>query len=92
MKRQNRNNATIGYFLPLFFILFSNPLQAQETKRLWTETDRKYLVENMRRTRDELIKETETLTSAQWSFQESPDRWSNAPLSISDKKLIFNNL
>ena len=78
MKRQNRNNATIGYFLPLFFILFSNPLQAQETKRLWTETDRKYLVENMRRTRDELTKETENLTAAQWSFQESPDRWSIA--------------
>ena len=78
MKRQNRNNTVIGYFLSLFFIFFSNPLQAQETKRLWTETDRKYLVENMRRTRDELIKETENLTSAQWSFQESPDRWSIA--------------
>lgn len=49
--------------------------QAQET-RLWTETDRKYLTENLTRSRDELIKETKGLTKAQWSFKESPDRWS----------------
>lgn len=42
----------------------------------WTEKDRNYLVSNLIRTRDSLIKETENLTEAQWNFKESPDRWS----------------
>ena len=48
---------------------------AQNTK-LWTEADRKYLQENLIRSRDELIKETTGLSKKQWSFKESPDRWS----------------
>lgn len=44
----------------------------------WTDADRQYTVENLTRTRDELIRETANLTAAQWSFQESPDRWSIA--------------
>lgn len=43
---------------------------------LWTESDKKYLLENLIRSRDELIKETEGLTEKQWNFKESPDRWS----------------
>lgn len=50
-------------------------VRAQDMK-LWTETDRKYLVDNLTRSRDELIKETQGLTKAQWEFKESPDRWS----------------
>lgn len=46
------------------------------SQKLWTETDRKYLVDNLQRTRDALIKETENLTEVQWNFKESPDRWS----------------
>lgn len=42
----------------------------------WTETDRKYLLENLIRSRDELIKETEGLSKKQWNFKESDDRWS----------------
>lgn len=42
----------------------------------WTETDRKYIVENLVRTRDALIRETENLTDEQWNFKEAPDRWS----------------
>lgn len=48
---------------------------AQDAK-LWTEADRKYLLENLIRSRDELIKETEGLSKKQWTFKESPDRWS----------------
>jgi hypothetical protein len=44
--------------------------------RYWTETDRKYLVDNLTRSRDEIIAETKGLSKAQWSFRESPDRWS----------------
>jgi hypothetical protein len=50
-------------------------LAAQQPK-LWTETDRKYLFDNLTRSRDELIKETKGLTQAQSEFKESPDRWS----------------
>lgn len=49
--------------------------QAQEAK-LWTEADRKYLLENLIRSRDELIRETNGLTTEQWQFKESPERWS----------------
>ena len=48
---------------------------AQETK-LWTEADRKYLLDNLTRSRDELIRETKGLSLAQWNFKESPERWS----------------
>lgn len=48
---------------------------AQELK-LWTESDRKYLVDNLTRSRDELVKETEKLSEKQGKFKESPDRWS----------------
>jgi hypothetical protein len=46
------------------------------SQKSWTETDRKYLVDNLARTRDALSKETENLTDAQWNFKESSDRWS----------------
>lgn len=49
--------------------------RAQEAK-LWTEADRKYLLENLVRSRDELVRETTGLSKKQWSFKESPDRWS----------------
>ena len=48
---------------------------AQEAKQ-WSETDRKYLLDNLIRSRDELIRETNGLTNEQWHFKESPDRWS----------------
>ncbi|WP_128546559.1 DinB family protein [Larkinella soli] len=49
---------------------------AQAPQKLWTETDRKYTVDQLKRTRDALVAETENLTPAQWAFHESPDRWS----------------
>jgi hypothetical protein len=57
------------------WILVCISATAQDPKR-WTETDRKYLLENLIRSRDELLKETQGLTKAQWEFKESPDRWS----------------
>jgi hypothetical protein len=56
-----------------FCLLLSGNLLSQ---KLWTETDRKYLLDSLIITRDALIKETENLTEAQWNFKESPDRWS----------------
>jgi hypothetical protein len=46
------------------------------TVPVWTEADRKYLLDNLVRSKQELIDETKNLTRAQWNFKESPDRWS----------------
>ncbi|HEV8503885.1 MAG TPA: hypothetical protein VGQ53_00745, partial [Chitinophagaceae bacterium] len=46
------------------------------SQMLWTDGDRKYLAENLARTRDSLIRETKNLTEAQWNFKESADRGS----------------
>src|SRR5690606_37387825 len=41
-----------------------------------TEADKKYLLENLIRSKQELTDETKNLTKAQWSFKENPDEWS----------------
>jgi len=43
---------------------------------VWTEADRAYLVENLIRSKEAILAETNNLTKAQWNFKESPDRWS----------------
>jgi DinB superfamily len=58
-----------------FFINAVLTATAQETK-LWTESDRNYLVDNLVRTRELIIKETADLTKQQWDYKESPDKWS----------------
>lgn len=42
---------------------------------VWTEADRKYLLDNLIRSKQEIIDETKNLTKEQWNFKESPDRW-----------------
>lgn len=42
----------------------------------FTDADRHWLSDSLKATRDQLIKETENLSDAQWNFKESPDRWS----------------
>lgn len=42
---------------------------------VWTEADRKYLLDNLIRSKEEIIRETMNLTKEQWNFKESPDRW-----------------
>jgi hypothetical protein len=63
----------------IFYSLMSSiimiPCLAQQAKT-WSNDDRKYLVENLSRTRDSIIKETKNLSQAQWNFKESPGRWS----------------
>lgn len=43
---------------------------------VWTEADRKFLLDNLTRSKEEIIAETKNLTKEQWNFKESPDRWS----------------
>ena len=45
------------------------------TVPIWTEADRKYLLDNLIRSKHEIIEETKNLTREQWNFKESPDRW-----------------
>jgi len=47
-------------------------------QKLWTENDRQYLLDHLKKTTDALEKETTGLTEAQWHFKESPGRWSIA--------------
>ena len=63
----------VAFSLLAIFLAFQG--YAQETK-LWSEADRKYLLDNLTRSREELIKETKGLTKEQWNFKESADRWS----------------
>lgn len=42
---------------------------------VWTDSDKKYLLDNLIRSREEIMKETKSLTKAQWAFKESPERW-----------------
>jgi hypothetical protein len=43
---------------------------------VWTEADRKYLLDNLIRSKEEILAETKNLTKEQWNFKESPERWS----------------
>jgi len=47
-----------------------------QTKRLWTESDRDFLVSHLERTKKEIINETQNLTLRQWSFREDSAKWS----------------
>ncbi len=60
------------------FILSKGQTKTNESSKVpvWTEADRKYLVDNLVRSKQEIIEETKNLTKEQWNFKESPDRWS----------------
>lgn len=59
----------------LLFGLWGQKNTLAQTK-LWTKADRQYTVNNLKRTRDLVVQETEQLSPEQWRFKESPDRWS----------------
>ncbi len=46
------------------------------TSPVWTETDRQYLLDNLIKLREELLRETKDLTEEQWNFKASADGWS----------------
>ena len=60
-----------------FLVLGKGQTQASQnsTAPVWTEADKKYLLDNLIRSQEEIIAETKNLTKEQWSFKESPDRW-----------------
>ena len=63
----------------LLFVATGIVLSVTTTAQLllnWTEQDRTYLVTELTRSRDELIREIKGLSEKQWNFRESPERWS----------------
>jgi hypothetical protein len=63
-------------FLTLLTITLIACYATAQTTKLWTENDRQYLIDNLTRSYNKVIKETQNLTPQQWSFKETPDRWS----------------
>src|SRR6185369_13656402 len=64
-------------FVLLCFISSEGQTNSSPSKApIWTEADRKFLLDNLVRSKQELIDETKGLTEKQWNFKESPDRWS----------------
>ena len=71
------------FLIVLTFVFGTTGLSIAQTKTeststlpVWTEADRKYLLDNLIRSKEEIIAETKNLTKEQWNFKESPDRWS----------------
>lgn len=62
--------------IPLLLLSFF----AHTQNKHWSEADRQYQLQNFKRTRDSLVKETANLTDDQWHFKESPERWSIAEI------------
>lgn len=56
-------------------ILFVTTTCYSQPKNIWTEVDRKFLIENLERTKLEIIKQTKDLTSEQWAFKEDSTKW-----------------
>jgi len=56
-------------------ILFVTTTCYSQTKSIWTEADRKFLIDNLERTKLEIIKQTKSLTSEQWAFKEDSIKW-----------------
>lgn len=71
----NFRNAKASMLLFVGCAIMSVTTVAQ-TEMAWIEADRQNLLQNLTRSRDELIAETKGLTKAQAEFKESADRWS----------------
>jgi hypothetical protein len=63
-----------------FFSLLHLGYLSNAQSKGWSETDRQYQLQNFKRTRDALVKETINLSDEQWHFKEAPDRWSIAEI------------
>jgi len=67
---------TIKHTLFFLLIICISHVSYSQNKALWTESDRDFLVKNLERTKQEIMKETRELTVEQWSFKEDTSKWS----------------
>ncbi len=56
-------------------LLFAAINSYSQAKRIWTEADRSFLIENLERTKLEIISQTNNLTAEQWAFKEDSTKW-----------------
>lgn len=61
-----------------FIILLSFYACEKEATRIWSETDREYLITNLRASYSDLLAEIYEMNESQWHFQENVARWSTA--------------
>lgn len=47
-----------------------------QARKIWTETDRNFLVENLERSKRQIVAATQSLSPAQWAFREDSTKWS----------------
>lgn len=66
------------YLLLLVVFGVTRMQNASGQDTLWTQSDKKSLVDNFTRTRLEINSKTSKLTTAQWNFKEKPGAWSIA--------------
>lgn len=81
----------------LFGLVTTSSGQAKENQKsatpVWTGEDRKYLLDNLIRSKEELIAAVVNLTEAQWNFKEEEERWSINQIveHLAIYELIFMN-
>lgn len=59
----------------MFISLYCGNSNKITPEKLWSESDRKLIVDELNRTTNELMIEIENLSDAQWNFRESDERW-----------------
>ena len=64
---------TLSLSIPMLFIAI---MSYSQTKSIWTDANRKFLIENLERTKLEIIEQTKNLTSEQWEFKVDSTNWS----------------
>lgn len=70
----------IGFSMLTTMCQVKTSIETTEEAPAWTEEDRKFLVESLSDTRDNVLQEVNDLTDQQWNYRESPGRWSIAEI------------
>jgi hypothetical protein len=64
-----------NYACLVCFMLLATFQGNSQPKSIWTEQDRTFLLENLERTKREILKQTNNLNAAQWAFKEDSTNW-----------------
>lgn len=67
----NRNAASMHPSMLLIALLVSGLPSFTQNKGIWTEENRKFLIDNLERTKSEIIQATENPTPQQWSLKKT---------------------
>ena len=79
-----KNLSLVLFIVAAFLLTCCHPGPPQEAKEVktepdhsssWTEADRQFLLAELDRSTEELLKEVEDLSPDQWNFKENPYRW-----------------